>query len=135
MAFSTTNPWKGIVKNFSYTRQDSTPIVFVIENADPVTGEPDGSAKDITGRTYKMEGDSVPAPLDETGQLFALVGVVAVGTDGRVSFTPAGGAGGDMDPTGFDVIFFDVVETTSGTDHSKIRGEIELDPRITDKGI
>jgi hypothetical protein len=132
------NPYKARVCDFNYTRQDDIPIVFIIEGDDG-NGNPNGTPVNITGRTYKMEGNAEPEPADETDHLFQLVGVVTDGPNGELTFSPTGGAGGDTDPTdagGADItaVFYDVVETTT-EDFTKIRGEITIDPRITDKGV
>lgn len=130
---STTNPYAAQVCDFNYTYQDDTPIVFVIEEPD-ANGDPSGTAQDISGRTYKMEIDIAPDPSDETNQIASLTGVVD-GPNGTVTFSPTGGANGTFGGSVPETVFYDVVETTSGTDHTKIRGEITLDPRITDKGV
>lgn len=124
----TNNPWKAATIDFNYTRQDNTPIVFVKrdKNKQPI---------DNTGNTYKLEGNPAPDPTDETNQVFQLIGV-AGGVDGTITFgTITGGAGGDFDPPGIDTVFHDLVETAGGTERTLARGEITLDPRITDKGI
>jgi hypothetical protein len=114
--------------NFRYTRQDDKPIVF---NKKDAAGDP----IDNSGYTYKMEGHSQPDPDDESGQLFALIGT-AGGANGKITFEPAGGAGGDFDPASAESIFFDVVETDTTPDSwTIIRGEVTLDERITDKGV
>lgn len=115
--------------NFRYTRQDDKPIVFRKKDAS-------GNPLDNTGYLYKLEGNPSAEPTDETGHLFELTGT-AGGADGRITFTPTGGAGGDFDPTDVDVIFYDLNEVAPGqtTGWTAVRGEIPLDPRITDKGI
>ncbi len=124
-----TNPYEARQCDFNYTRQDDKPIVFVKRDAS-------GNPLDNTGYSYQMEGNPVPDPTDETNHIFQFVGV-AGGADGRITFTPVGGAGGDFDPTGIDVIFYDMVEIAPGqsTGWAAVRGEITLDPRITDKGL
>lgn len=121
------NPWLAAEINFNYTRQDNTPIVFVKKDAagDPI---------DNTGNTYKLEGHSTPTPDDETGQVFALAGV-AGGASGTITFSPVKGASGTFGTAVPDLIFHDLVEDAAGVERTIARGEITVDPRITDKGV
>lgn len=124
---ASTNPWNPVQCDFNYTRQDSTPIIFVKKDSagDPI---------DNTGNTYKMEAHSQPDPTSETGQIFDLVGT-AGGADGRITFSPVAGDSGTFGGTVPDVIFYDVVETAAGKQRTLVRGKITLVPRITDKGV
>lgn len=122
-----TNPWLAATINFNYTRQDSTPIIFVKKDSA-------GVPIDNTGNTYKLEGHSESEPSSETGQVFALVGA-AGGASGTITFSPVGGDAGTFGGTAPDVIFYDLVETAASKERTLARGEITLDPRITDKGV
>jgi hypothetical protein len=124
---SATNPWLAATIDFNYTRQDSTPIVFVKKDTD-------GNPIDNTGNTYKLEAHTEPRPASETGQVFDLTGTAGA-ADGTITFNPTGGAGGDFDPTDVDVIFYDLVETAATKERTLARGQITIDPRITDKGV
>ena len=123
---SATNPWAAQVLNFDSTRQDSTPWVFVKK-------DPAGVAIDNTGNTYKLEAHPEQEPADETDQTFALVGV-AGGSNGYITFSPTGGAGGNTDPAE-EEIYYDVVETAAGKERTIFKGRITFGPRITDKGV
>lgn len=85
------------------TRGDTKPFTFVLQDSS-------GTVIDITGRTYLLSVDTREEPDDVSTQLFQLTGVVAVGTDGRVTFTLSVPQS-DQTPSEY---FYDVQETDTG---------------------
>lgn len=72
-----------IIGDIEWYRGDSYPLELTIKDATS------GNAIDLTGYTFLFTVNSEAAPLDDTNQLFQLVGVLdADPTTGKVVFTP-----------------------------------------------
>lgn len=103
------------------TRGDDRPFSIVLKQLS------DGTVIDITGRTYILTVNSEDEPVDDTNQKFQLAGVVAVGTDGRVTFSP--------DVPARDLVvgeyFFDIQETATGTIKTIAKGQWDVLQDIT----
>lgn len=104
------------------------PAILCFARGDtPVFGfylqDQNGTAIDITGRSYLLTADTLEDPPDATSNIFTIVGVVPTGTDGLVTFQPAAG---DLDLTAGTTYYFDVAQT-NGTDvRTIIKGSIEI---------
>lgn len=77
-------------------RGDTYPIVYTITDSA-------GVVVDITGFTYLLTVDPSEEPLDALGNLFQLTGTVALGTDGKVSFTLSSGEADNIGDFFYDI--------------------------------
>lgn len=102
------------------TRSDSTPFSLIITDET-------GAVINITGFTYLLTVDPSEAPLDNTNNLFQLTGVVPVGTDGVVTFSPTTT---NLDQTATEY-FFDVQQTASGAVRTVAKGSFFILDQIT----
>jgi hypothetical protein len=85
-----------------------------------------GVVIDISGFTFIMTGDTREEPSDTTTHIFQLTGVVPLGTDGRIVFTPA-----ITDFVDLGDNFFDVQQNDSGIIRTIIKGGFDIQQDIT----
>lgn len=86
-----------------YTRGDTDPIEFTRANAD-------GSAKDITGFSYRFTVDTRPDPPDTATVVFTIAGVLIDAANGELAFLPTAV---QTDQTAPKTYYYDVEETSA----------------------
>lgn len=104
---------------FCRTRGDTFPFTLTLRDSA-------GAAINITGTTFLLTVDPNAAPVDASGNLFQVSGVIVDGPNGIVSFTLSG----PQAATAPGAYFFDV-QWTSATVRTILRGVWEIEQDIT----
>jgi hypothetical protein len=106
--------------NLTRPRGDTNPIEFI-------DTKPDGQPEDITGFNYRMSIDTRQNPDDASTQVFQMVGVIALGTDGKVVFTPSE-AQADQVPATY---YCDIQRVDGSSIRTMAKGKWEVPQDIT----